>query len=198
MKYFYKLLIIILLSSCNFEKIVQLPQISDAPITEITDHSSIYIFYDEKSQHADLQKNSLITSTHWIFHIDRRNSLKEATDIIHQMQVKKANPMNPHSNPDSRNYFSVADMKNKKLGFLDFSSVSFSAYNPQNQNTEIKIINETLFVDNQEVIINQINLEEEYILLFESEISFQKCIEFYWDFVQKGVKIVGIQYIKNE
>lgn len=198
MKYLCNLLIIILLSSCNFEKIVQLPQISDAPITEITDHSSIYIFYDDKTQSADLQRNSLITSTHWIFHIDRRNSIKETIDIIHQMQVKKANPMNPHNNPDSRNYFSVADMKNKQLGFLDFSSVSFSAYNLKNENTEIKIKNNSLFVENQEVLFDEINLEKEYILLFEPEISFQQCIDFYWNFTQKGMKITSIQYIKNE
>lgn len=43
---------------------------------------------------------------------------------IVQMQEKKEKP-GPHNNPDSRNFFSVADSKDNQLKFIEFTKTRF-------------------------------------------------------------------------
>lgn len=106
---------------------VQLPKVASAPLVQMQDYSEIFIFFDPHKHSAKLNRNGLITSTHWLFHVDRRNSFGQAAAFIEQMQHKKANPMNPHNNPNSRNFFSVADTLHHQLGFVDFTPLHFRA-----------------------------------------------------------------------
>ncbi|MFK8269594.1 hypothetical protein [Capnocytophaga stomatis] len=124
MKKITLIILTLFLISCN-KRDVWLPQVHQCNLmTEINDYSVIYVFFDETTQKADLNRNNLITSTHWVFNIDRRLSLTEAGKNIVELQEKKDAP-NIHKNPDSRNFFSVADMGDKKLKFLEFTKTHF-------------------------------------------------------------------------
>lgn len=119
--------IVLLLSLCLVQcaqREVQLPQVSGVLQSEMIDYSAIYIFFNEQTRAAELNANGLITSTHWVFHIDKRLTLGEAAEKIIKMQEKKEKP-GMHNNPNSRNFFSVADMENKQLRFVDFTKQRF-------------------------------------------------------------------------
>lgn len=128
----FKLTIVLLfgffLGACTKTQ-VQLPQVEQTVEQTVEDYSEIFIFFDESNLQAQLNKNNLITSTNWVFHIDKRNTLANAGYYIEQMQFQKKNPQSPHSNPNSQNYFSVAQGQTQKaLGFINFTQTEFKAY----------------------------------------------------------------------
>ncbi|AEK23782.1 Conserved hypothetical protein [Capnocytophaga canimorsus Cc5] len=123
MKQILILLLSLFLTQCT-QREIQLPQVSGVLQSEMVDYSVIYVFFNEENQEAELNANSLITSTHWVFHIDRRLTMRQAAEKIIKMQEKKEKP-GMHNNPNSRNFFSVADMENKQLRFLEFTKQRF-------------------------------------------------------------------------
>lgn len=185
---------VLLLISCN-KRDVWLPQVHQCNLmTEINDYSVIYVFFDEATQKADLNKNNLITSTHWVFNIDRRLSLIEAGKNIVELQEKKDAP-NIHKNPDSRNFFSVADMGDKKLKFLEFTKTNFSL-SEEKQNTN-NILKEKDLKDFSESIKNKkMNFPDTISL--SGDISFQNFIVFLQKIQDEGIFFKNIIIIKNK
>ncbi|WGU70554.1 hypothetical protein QIU18_14555 [Capnocytophaga canimorsus] len=76
MKQILILLLSLFLTQCT-QREIQLPQVSGVLQSEMVDYSVIYIFFNEENQEAELNANSLITSTHWVFHIDRRLTMRQ-------------------------------------------------------------------------------------------------------------------------
>ncbi|WP_055435825.1 hypothetical protein [Lacinutrix algicola] len=112
------------LCACGKEKSVLLPEIENAKITEITDVSPAYIFYDEtKPDSLELNKGNLIISTNWLVNVDRRLTLKQVMPSIIKLQEKKRN--SSHKNESARNYYTCNDTSIKNLGFLDFTDVVY-------------------------------------------------------------------------
>ena len=73
MKYIFWVLVSVMLFSCGNEKVVRLPEIDHSEITEITDVSAAYIFYDEtKPDSTELNRRNLISTTNWLINVDRR------------------------------------------------------------------------------------------------------------------------------
>lgn len=122
-----KLLIVfclLALCACGKEKSVLLPEIENAKITEITDVSPAYVFYDEtKPDSLELNKGNLIISTHWLVNVDNRLTLKQVMPSIIKLQEKKRN--SSHKNESARNYYTCNDTSIKNLGFLDFTEVVY-------------------------------------------------------------------------
>ncbi len=78
-------------SSCN-KKIVLLPEIQTASITEIIDVSPAYLFYDEtQPDSVELNRKNLISTTNWLVNVDKRLTLKQAIPHIKFLQEKKRN-----------------------------------------------------------------------------------------------------------
>ena len=63
----------LLLWGCQ-KKQMQLPQVEDTKITSVEDYSQVYLPYDPETGQGKLNANGLISSTNWIFHIDKRNN----------------------------------------------------------------------------------------------------------------------------
>lgn len=199
---FFLITILLLIISCT-PKNVQLPKVDDAPITHVIDHSAVYIFFDEKNNHSQLNRNNLITSTHWIFHIDRRNSFKEVAQHIDFMQTKKENPMNPHNNPNSQNYFSVADTISQKLGFINFTKTRFSAFSSVQIDDNPEVIpifveNENFRIQGEKILLSELFLDENktYLWVFDNEISFQDFIRIYTHLLKRNYVPKTILYKK--
>ncbi|MFT7051968.1 MAG: hypothetical protein ACJAZK_002590 [Psychroserpens sp.] len=125
MKHLYLLLISIVLLSCGNERILQLPEIETAKITEINDVSHAYLFYDEtKEDSVELNRKNLIITTNWLVNVDKRLTLGQAIPKIKFLQEKKRNA-ELHKNEDAKNYFTCNDTSIKNLGFLEFTDVVY-------------------------------------------------------------------------
>lgn len=189
-KIIFSILTIVLIS-CN-KRDVWLPQVHQCNLmTEINDYSVIYLFFNETSQKAELNKNNLITSTHWVFNIDRRLSLTEAGKNIVELQEKKDAP-NIHKNPDSRNFFSVADMGDKKLKFLEFTKTHFSL-SKETQNTDNILNKNDLITLSNNIKRNKNNIAD--TIFISGNISFQDFIVFLQKIQDEGVFLKNIVII---
>lgn len=125
MKHIYLLLISIILFSCGNERILQLPEIENAKITEIRDVSHAYLFYDEtKEDSVELNRKNLIITTNWLVNVDKRLTLAQAIPKIKFLQDKKRSA-ELHKNEDAKNYFTCNDTSIKNLGFLEFTDVEY-------------------------------------------------------------------------
>ncbi len=115
-----------LVFSCGKEKILQLPEIENAEITEVLDVSPAYIFYDETQQDSvELNRRNLIISTNWLVNVDKRLTLQQALPSIIKLQDKKRNA-SMHKNEAAKNYFTCNDTSIKNLGFVEFTDVIYN------------------------------------------------------------------------
>ncbi len=125
MKHLYLLLISIVLLSCGNERILQLPEIETAKITEINDVSHAYLFYDEtKEDSVELNRKNLIITTNWLVNVDKRLTLGQAIPKIKFLQEKKRNA-ELHKNEDAKNYFTCNDTSINNLGFVEFTDLVY-------------------------------------------------------------------------
>lgn len=111
--------------SCGKDKVIHLPEISHSEITEITDVSAAYLFYDEtKTDSVELNRKNLISTTNWLVNVDKRLTLKQVIPHVQFLQGKKNK--SSHKNKSAKNYFTCNDTSKKNLGFIEFTDVSYS------------------------------------------------------------------------
>lgn len=122
-KIIFILLAFILLSCAKKE--VQLPTLAEKGLQEVFNHSEVWMFFQIKNNDtiADINRKNTISTTHWIFNIDKRLPLKTIIPSISKLQYKHANSI--HSKEGMHEYFSYADTLSKKLSFLKFDGVIF-------------------------------------------------------------------------
>lgn len=110
--------------SCGSDKIIELPEIKYSNITEITDISPAYIFYDETQPDSlELNRKNLISTTNWVVNIDKRLTLGQVIPQIQFLQNKKNN--SSHKNEAAKNYFTCNNTSIKNLGFIEFTGVNY-------------------------------------------------------------------------
>ncbi|WP_430467653.1 hypothetical protein [Winogradskyella ouciana] len=125
MKRYIHLLFILFLLNCDKERIVQLPEIENAKITEVKDVSPAYIFYDETQPDSTLfNRKNLIGTTNWLVNVDKRLTLKQAIPHIQYLQDKRKKA-SMHKNEDAKNYFTCNDTSLGSLGFVEFTDVNY-------------------------------------------------------------------------
>ncbi|WP_339876327.1 hypothetical protein [Olleya marilimosa] len=131
--------IALLFFSCGNEKVLQLPEIKNADITEVLDVSPAYIFYDETKQDSvELNRKNLIISTNWLVNVDKRLTLEQALPSIIKLQEKKRNAT-MHKNEKARNYYTCNDTSIKNLGFIDFTDVEYRLNYSEDNYEDIEI-----------------------------------------------------------
>nr|WP_321236970.1 hypothetical protein [uncultured Psychroserpens sp.] len=125
MKYLSLFIITLVFFSCGNERILQLPEIENATITEIHDVSHAYLFYDEtKEDSVELNRKNLISTTNWLVNVDKRLTLEQAIPKIKFLQDKKRNAK-MHKNEAAKNYYTCNDKSIQNLGFLEFTDVAY-------------------------------------------------------------------------
>lgn len=111
--------------SCAHEKTVLLPEIVNADITELTDVSPVYLFYNEaETDSIEMNRKNLISTTHWLFNVDKRLTLEQVIPKIIFLQDKKRNA-EVHKNENAKNYYTCNDTSIKNLGFIEFTDVIY-------------------------------------------------------------------------
>jgi hypothetical protein len=117
---------------CNNERVLLLPEIENAEVTEVLDVSPVYIFYDETQPDSTLfNRKNLIGTTNWLVNVDRRLTLRQAIPHIQYLQNKRKKE-SMHKNEDAKNYFTCNDTSINNLGFLEFTHVNYSFDNQKN------------------------------------------------------------------
>jgi hypothetical protein len=112
------------LVSCAHKEI-KLPTLAVKGLQELHDHSQVWMFFEieNKDTIANLNRKNTISSTHWIYNIDKRLPLKAIIPSIINLQDKHANGI--HSKEGMHDYFSYSDTISKKLSFFEFDKTIF-------------------------------------------------------------------------
>ena len=148
------LLVLIILTSCGSEKIIELPEIKHSTISEVIDISPAYLFYDETQPDSlELNRKNLISTTNWVVNVDKRLTLKQVIPQIQFLQNKKNS--SSHKNETARNYYTCSNTSIQNLGFIEFTTVYYILKNlePSEDESNSNKENELhLFVSNLNTI----------------------------------------------
>ncbi len=174
------LLIVLLCLSCNNERVLILPVIENAEITEVLDVSPAYIFYDVTQPDSTLlNRKNLIITTNWLVNVDKRLTLRQAIPHIKFLQDKKRNA-EMHKNEEAKNYFTCNDTSIGSLGFLEFTDVNYEFSEPKNNSIDLleiipkklrEKLNDSTSISKLSLNINKNNkdtFESEIIIFLES------------------------------
>jgi biopolymer transport protein ExbD len=176
-------LFLISLFSCG-KKEIQLPQLNETKVVDVKDHSPIYMFFETNGKDTliDVNRSNSISSTNWLFNIDKRLPLKLVIPEIQKLQVKKAK--SSHKKEGSENYFTYMDSKKKTLAFLPFTNVTYTLKNYNNGISVFFTKRNKIFVNN--ILVHKKDLEsylnnlnrtyQEIAFGFDKNLSFQDYI----------------------
>ncbi len=115
--------------SCEGKKVIQLPKANFSVVTTVQDHSPIYLFFNQKGKDTlvALNRKNAISSTHWIFSIDKRLPLRLVIPEMQFLQAKKA--ASAHKSETAQNYFAYANDSLKSLAFTPFTHTTYQLVN---------------------------------------------------------------------
>lgn len=168
-------LITLFLWSCGNEKVIQLPEVQQAKITEILDVSPAYFFYDETQPDSiELNRKNLIISTNWLFNVDKRLTLEQAIPKIKFLQDKKRNAK-MHKNEAAKNYYTCNNTSIKNLGFIEFTDTNYiEETNPKNNSIiAINSLND-ITVQHQDLKLSEVEIND---LIIQLENNFSNSEE---------------------
>lgn len=185
MKSFFLSVLALFLVACEGKKEVHLPKSNQSLVTTIGEHSPVYIFFALKGNDtiADLNRSNTISSTHWVFNIDKRLPLRLVIPQVMKMQAKKEKSM--HKSETSENYFSYADSLHKKLSFVSFTNMTYKIEKPMYSFIVFFSKKNEVFVDGtrgtrQELKQFLTSLKEHYKIIrfgFDKDMSFELYIQ---------------------
>lgn len=124
MRIFLPIFVAFLMLGCA-KKEVKIPTLAEKGIQEVQNNSQVWLFFEVKNNDtiAIVNRKNTISTTHWIYNIDKRLPLKTIIPSLITLQYKHANSM--HSEKGMHDYFSYADTISKKLSVLAFDGVTF-------------------------------------------------------------------------
>ena len=124
MKKIFLTAMVLLFVSCKKEN-VQLPKSNKTIVKDLQDHSPVYMFFriKEKDTIIDVNRQNTISTTNWVYNIDKRLPLKLVIPEVMKLQEKKKN--SSHKKENSIDVYSYADSIGKNLAFLPFTNVSY-------------------------------------------------------------------------
>lgn len=210
-------ILLIFFTSCT-EKKIQLPKIESEGISDIYNHSSIWIFFEIKNGDtiAILNKNNKILNTHWIYNIDKRLPMKKVTPFLQEMQKNK-NKDSMHKKGGMLNYFSYADILNDKISLINLHPTNYvyteKAYQElftkegDNKIIELNVQNDQLFLDEGKIelvklsdSLNNIHLKDslnkvKLIVKYNGNLSYQNYLKTKVILNNTKIKIDSTEYI---
>ncbi|WP_100612457.1 hypothetical protein [Confluentibacter lentus] len=227
MKNIYLLIILLFIISCGKDKVVQLPEINHSDISEISDVSAAYLFYDKSnSEGFELNRKNLISTTNWLVNVDKRLTLKQVFPQLKFLQNKKQN--SEHKNENAKNYFTCNDLGRKNLGFMEFTDVIYHEESSEtymakisefedaknlkpisfNLNGDISIINPNsepfIIMTNKNQLINDLKkmdtIESTLYFNFNEKLTFQEYITYKSMVLKsdfKNLKISNQEFLYN-
>ncbi|MEN9337543.1 MAG: hypothetical protein RLZZ500_2530 [Bacteroidota bacterium] len=116
--------IVAVFTACS-QKEVLLPEAQVTVVKNVDNLSPVYIFFEQEGNDtiADLNRKNTITSTNYIFNIDKRLPMRLVVPEVNFVLKKKE--ASPHKSETAQNYFSYSDTKARNLAFLNMQLVHF-------------------------------------------------------------------------
>lgn len=110
--------------SCKQED-VQLPKTNVSVQKDLLDHSPVYLFFRTEANDtiAEVNRKNTISTTNWVFNVDKRLPLHAVIPEVMELQTKKKNSV--HKKEDAVNVYSYADSIGQNLAFLPFTDVQY-------------------------------------------------------------------------
>ena len=183
------LIALLFLFSCGKKETVLLPKSNTTVVSDVVDHSPIYIFFrtEGKDTIADVNRKNSIISTNWILNIDRRLPLRLVIPEVMKLQQKKREEK-AHKNENAENYYAYADSIGKNMAFIAFTDVFYSMQKPLSGSLilHFKKNSDAVVIHNQEIAkdrvvayIESINyaIQPKIILLFDKNMSFDEYLQ---------------------
>lgn len=137
--------------SCKKEALL-LPLSNKTILSDIKDHSPVYLFFRIKNKDTlvEVNKKNTISSTNWVFNIDKRLPLKLVIPEIKKLKEKKNK--SSHKKEGAIDVFTYSDSIKKKLAFMPFTNV---VYKFNNQFSRFYIVeNNKVYLQFQNFSIN--------------------------------------------
>lgn len=166
--------------SCS-NKEIQLPKAEGTIVANVLDNSTVYLFFETKGKDTFVavnRKNS-ISSTNWLFAIDKRLPLRLVIPEVIKLQAKKNS--SDHKNENAENYFSYMDNGKKSLAFLPFTKVAYQMQQPKfgvivlfDKNNAITVDGVSVLKENLEKHLNSLPSDKpnKYQFCFDKNLSF--------------------------
>ena len=177
MKYFSLVILFVLLSCGNKEDIL-LPKSNVTIVSNVVDHSPIYIFFRIKGKDtlAEVNRKNSIISTNWILNIDKRLPLRLVIPEVMKLQEKKRSEV-AHKNKAAQNYYSYADSIGKNLAFLPFTKVYYKMGKPK-----FGVV--VFFDQDNEIWVNNVTVKKEVLQNYLHNLPRDKPNKFYFCFAK--------------
>lgn len=186
MKYL-SLIVLFALMSCGNKEDILLPKSDTTIVSNIEDHSPIYIFFrnKEKDTLAEVNRKNSIITTNWIFNIDKRLPLRIVIPEVMKLQDKKRKEK-AHKNEKAKNYYSYADSIGKNMAFIPFTKVFYKLEKPIgtiiyfDKNNEILIENNVIKREKIKEMFTTIlpkKLANNFIFMFDKNMSYGMYIQ---------------------
>ena len=188
MKYL-SLIVVLFLISCGNKEDVLLPKSDTTIVSDVKDHSPIYIFFrtEAKDTLAEVNRNNSIITTNWILNIDKRLPLKLVIPEVIQLQDKKRKDK-AHQNEKAENYYSYADSIKENMAFIPFTKVHYSIGKPKSNDFVIsfKKANDLVWLNGravkkadllQEIFSLQFIIRPRIVIQFDKNMSYGEYIQ---------------------
>ena len=190
MKYFC-LVILFVLFSCGDKEDILLPKSNVTIVSNVVDHSPIYIFFRTKGKDtlAEVNRKNSIISTNWILNIDKRLPLRLVIPEVMKLQEKKRAEV-AHKNEKAGNYYSYADSIGKNMAFLPFTKVFYKMEKPKSggfafvfyfkKGSDLVLINNIkIKKDDLSNYLSSFNfaVNPKILLVFENNLSFEEYLQ---------------------
>ncbi len=124
MKKIILLLVVVFLFSCQ-NKEVLLPKANKTIVANLQNHSPIYFFFKLENEDTlvEVNQKNRISTTNWLFNIDKRLPLRKVVLEVKKLQLKKEASL--HKSESSANYFTYMNDNSKTMAFMPFSNIKY-------------------------------------------------------------------------
>ncbi|WP_140485960.1 hypothetical protein [Flavobacterium sp. GSA192] len=188
MKYF-SLIAVLFLFSCGNKEDILLPKSDKTVVSDVQDHSPIYIFFrtNGKDTLAEVNRKNSIITTNWILNIDKRLPLKLVIPEVMKLQDKKRKEK-AHKNEKAENYYSYADSIKKNIAFIPFTKVYYSIGKPKKEDFVIAFKKGSDLVSLNGKYVKKVDLIQEFfsirfilkpriVIQFDKNMSYDEYIQ---------------------
>lgn len=199
MKYL-SLVIVFLMLSCGNKEDILLPKSNVTIVSDVLDHSPIYIFFRTNGNDtlAEVNRKNSIITTNWIFNIDKRLPLRLVIPEVMKLQEKKRIEKS-HVNEKAENYYAYADSIGKNMAFIPFTKVFYKLEKPCIENPVVYFYKNKIKVNN--VVVAKAKLQEYLNNIFvENDIPMFLCFDknnSYGSYIQNKIFIKSLVFTKN-
>ena len=136
---FLKLILVlgVLIAGCQ-NKSVKLPVLDVTGIQDtIYNNTQVWIFFERQGNDTvtKLNRNNTVSTTHWVFNIDRRLTLKQIVPHLQDLFAKREKPSLHQSEDPVYNYFSYVDTLSNRLSMVLFPNTEYITDTPFSYNS---------------------------------------------------------------